>query len=321
MASAASDGPLAQSQNEHRDENSGSTTSAETGGGGGVKGAEVARLDALESLKDGATLAEDIELGAKTIENGKEKQDVVLPVPVAVEDADTDGTPRAWLVLFAAFSASVWAMAYPATWGIYVRTILLEGEFPGATSSTLQLAGTLAWGVMVVTTVFVGPISDKLPPQLLVTSGAIGMAAAAFCASYVNALWQFYPVAALYGIAGSFVYTPAPAMISIWFRKRRALAMGLFVSGSGVGSFINSAVAQACISAAGWRFGLKIMAAMIVGWMAPAGLLFKRKTKPKPRTGPLITLEYFKNSTFTLVFLSVLSIFFAFFMPQGFIPM
>lgn len=220
--------------------------------------------------------------------------------------------------------------------------MLVENTFPGATSFQLQMAGTLTWGIMVLTTIFVGPLSDKVPPQVLVGSGAVGMAAAAFATSYVTALWQVYLCSTLYGIAGSCVYTPAPQMISQWFAKRRALAMGgfrslvgrskerdasdprqlhifsgIFVSGSGIGSFINAAVAQACISAGGWRFALKIMAAMLLGWMFPAAMMFKRKGTPVPRKGPFITFVYFKNFTFTMVFLSVLSIFFAFFMPQG----
>jgi MFS family permease len=170
---------------------------------------------------------------------------------------------------------------------------------------------------MVLSTMFAGPLSDKLPPQAMVGFGALSMAGAMLSASFVNQLWQLYLCSTLYGIGGSFCYTPAPAMISIWFKKRRSLAMGVFVSGSGIGSFICAAVVQACISARGWRFALQILAAMCAGWMFPCAFLFKRKTKPTPRSGALITFVWFKNKTFTLVFMSVLFIFFGFFMPQG----
>ncbi|KAI9023933.1 major facilitator superfamily domain-containing protein [Hyaloraphidium curvatum] len=271
---------------------------------------------------DTAVIIDDEGDGAAPVVDPAKKEDskaAALPAQELLPGHDSKWRP--WAILWACFSCSCWAMGMPSVWGIFVRTFVSTGEFAGASTFQLQMAGTLTWGVMVLVTLFVGPLTDYLPPWAVCFAGVVGCASAFVALSFVTQLWQVFLTSTLYGIAGSCIYTPAPGMISAWFTKRRALAMGIFVSGSGIGGFVTAAIAQAAISARGWRFASQVLGAVLFAWLAPSVLFLKRRVVPVKRSGPFIDLSYFRNLTFSLVFACVFVIFFAFFMPNGFIPL
>ncbi|KAI9031067.1 major facilitator superfamily domain-containing protein [Hyaloraphidium curvatum] len=232
-----------------------------------------------------------------------------------------DTSLRAWLVLLAGFSGTLWSAAYVASWGVYQRTLIAEGAFDGATNFQLSFVGTIVFSVSVITAIFIGPLVDRLHPALLQGIGSLCCATALFTGSYAVYLWNLYLSSVLYGIGGSLLYVPGTVMTNQWFSKRRGLAMGLMSSGTGIGTFVVTAISQACITAGGWRFSLRIVSAVVLGWMLPCSLLLKRRIPKVPRKGPFITLRYFKNLTFSLVFLGIVIIMFVFFMPQAYIPL
>ncbi len=66
------------------------------------------------------------------------------------------------------------------------------------------------------------------------------------------------PLLALtYGVMGGFglglVYLPSVAAVGYYFERRRALATGVAVCGSGVGTFAFAPLAAALLPAYGWR--------------------------------------------------------------------
>lgn len=71
----------------------------------------------MESISPGKDIeAANNDVKANTGIEGAEGEEG-KPVVVVVDDKSSDGrSVRSWFVLFAAFSASVWAMAMPAVW-------------------------------------------------------------------------------------------------------------------------------------------------------------------------------------------------------------
>ncbi|KAI9034202.1 major facilitator superfamily domain-containing protein [Hyaloraphidium curvatum] len=278
-----------------------------------------------EHTGDGIDGAESKKLPVDHVGDGMGKDEtavVVEEAPVApVTPAPTDKSLKAWLVVFACFSAHVWGIGYPAIWGLFQRTLLLDNAFNGATNFQLAFVGTIVFATMVVVGPFAGSLADILPIKIMAMSGTAVMATGILLGSFCTELWQLFLTQALFGLGGSFVMMPATSVTPTWFTKWRSLAMGIAVSGTGIGGFILSGVTQACISAGGWRLAMRVLAGMCLGWMGLATLGLQRRFPPQKRKGSFLTLVYFKNTTFTLLFTAVLLIMFSFFTPQIFIPL
>lgn len=82
----------------------------------------------------------------------------------------------------------------------------------------------------------------------------------------------------LAGIGFGFIYVPSVITVGFYFEKYRALATGIGVCGSGIGTFLFAPICTALIEAMGWRKALLVQGA-IVGTCAFYGSLF-RPVKP-----------------------------------------
>jgi MCP family monocarboxylic acid transporter-like MFS transporter 10 len=60
------------------------------------------------------------------------------------------------------------------------------------------------------------------------------LVAIAFCKEY----YQFMLAHLLFGLSGSFIYSPATAVSGHWFMRKRSTAVGIVVCGSGLGGVI-----------------------------------------------------------------------------------
>ena len=68
----------------------------------------------------------------------------------------------------------------------------------------------------------------------------------------------------LFGAFSGISYIPAVSIISQYFDKRRGLATGLAVSGSGFGAFALSPLTHVLIENLGWRWSLRVIG--MVSW-------------------------------------------------------
>jgi MFS family permease len=91
--------------------------------------------------------------------------------------------------------------------------------------------------------VFAGSLSagryfDSHGATFLTVAGTIisisALVAIAFCKEY----YQFMLAHLLFGISGSFLYSPATAVSGHWFMRKRSTAVGIVVCGSGLGGVI-----------------------------------------------------------------------------------
>ncbi|KAI9026686.1 major facilitator superfamily domain-containing protein [Hyaloraphidium curvatum] len=276
----------------------------------------------LEKERHGKDDVDELEVDAaakvKDLEGKPEPEAAEPEVPPHLRP---DTSTRAWLVLFAAWSAQLWSAAFVASWGVFQRTLIAEGAFDGATNFQLSFIGTVVFSVSVVAALFVGPLADRFPPAALACLGGLLCSGSLLAASFASQLWQMYLASALNGLGGSLLFVPGTVATNQWFSRRRGLAMGIVSSGTGIGTLMVTPISQACINAAGWRFALRILAAIIAGWMCPAALLLRRRVAAVPRKGPLITFVYFRNWTFSLVFSSIAIIMFVFFLVQAYVPL
>lgn len=152
--------------------------------------------------------------------------------------ADHLSSLRASLALLGAFCALFCSVGFVNAFGVFqeyykANQLHEKSEFDiswlGSFSSFVLFAGAVPAGILV----------DKIGPLLPMTAGSICLLLGIFMTSLCNEYWQFFLAQALLlGLGFSFVLTPAVATIPRYWKKNRALAMGITIAGSSTGGVI-----------------------------------------------------------------------------------
>jgi predicted MFS family arabinose efflux permease len=81
----------------------------------------------------------------------------------------------------------------------------------------------------------------------------------------------------LVGVAGGFIFNVAIQSVVSWFKAKRAIGVGLAVSGSGIGNFVSATVAFELIQIAGWRATIRWFALFSAICILVCGILVRRR--------------------------------------------
>jgi len=84
------------------------------------------------------------------------------------------------------------------------------------------------------------------------------------------------------------VYLPSIVVVSQYFSERRALATGIAVCGSGVGTFIFAPLTNALLAQFAWKGTVLIEAAILLNCI-PCGLIFRPLVRSSRKTGGVAT--------------------------------
>jgi MFS family permease len=174
-----------------------------------------------------------------------------------------------------------------------IQTILANsGNFFAAVCAPTEAGGMgfpvneFAWWLtcttycMALSQIYVGRLWLKLKtPVLLSISLIVCMAAFALMGAYTE-MWQWYLSGIAIGLSGGFFFmVGAPIIITNWFAKRSALALGVVTIIGAIGAAILSPVQAAIIASFGWRLAYPLIALISVAIALPF-TLFVVKYKP-----------------------------------------
>lgn len=121
------------------------------------------------------------------------------------------------------------------------------------------------------------------------------------------------------GIGSSLAWFPCISAPQQWFDKRRGLAVGMAISGSGIGGLVLSNVVQAAIQSVGYQWALRILGFIQFALLAFATAVVM-PLNPLPKNVPIFDFKPLKNKQF-LILLGIHFIGnFAFYIPSSFVP-
>jgi MFS family permease len=154
------------------------------------------------------------------------------------------------------------ATAVVATFGVFVAPLRAEFGWDQTETFSALLAVTFTAALLAP---LVGQWVDRYGARRLMliafTCEAIVFASFAWQTAQ---LWTFYLRYALLAALGlGSTHVAFARVITLWFDQRRGLALGIALSGIGVGGFIWPMFTQALINAYGWRTAYLIFAATI----------------------------------------------------------
>ncbi|XP_030058917.1 monocarboxylate transporter 12 isoform X1 [Microcaecilia unicolor] len=108
-------------------------------------------------------------------------------------------------------------------------------------------------------------VSNHLSCQVGIILGGLLASAGLILSSFATSLEYLYlTLGALTGLGFALCYTPAIAMVGKYFNKRKALAYGIAMSGSGIGTFILAPVVQLLMEEYSWRGALLILGGFVL---------------------------------------------------------
>ncbi|XP_068631881.1 monocarboxylate transporter 9-like [Battus philenor] len=177
-----------------------------------------------------------------------------------------------WVVVFASFMVNLIADGITFSFGVFYPHFLeYFGEGKGKTA--------LIAGIFMAMPLLSGPIAsfltDRYGCRRMTIFGAIlasiGFVISAFVDN-VETLFLTFGIMAGFGL--SLCYVAAVVIVAYYFEKKRSLATGISVCGSGIGTFIFAPLTHVLLDEYGWRGTTLILAGFFLN-MAVCGLLFR----------------------------------------------
>lgn len=228
---------------------------------------------------------------------------------------------REVLICVSAFTVVFVACGLNFAYGVYqdlYEQMALEADtaFTGASQASISLIGTLSCAFMQIAAPVASAWLKRFSPRLvLIVSGALYLAAC-LMASYSVSLWQFTLTQGfLMGLGTCFAFTTAVTVTPCHYTARRGLAMGIILSGTGVGGLAIAPAVQAMNAKLGFRMTLRILggvaaaviwaSSFLLDWdeVSKERLRVEAVTRPKSLAGrvlriPLVDWKVAKSKAF-----------------------
>src|SRR5258708_17338565 len=195
----------------------------------------------------------------------------------AMNDSAQPESTYAWLRLWT--SLALMTLGGVAMYGVVVVLPAVQAEF-GVTRADASLPYTLTLIGFGIGGILMGALADRFGVIVPVLIGAIGLGAGMILAGLSSSLLQFALASGLLaGMLGcSATSAPLVADSSLWFTRRRGIAVAIVISGNYLAGTVWPPVLQHFIDQAGWRATYVGVGIFCLAVMLPLSLVLR----PRP---------------------------------------
>jgi len=182
----------------------------------------------------------------------------------------------AWLRLWA--SLALMTLGGVAMYGVVVVLPAVQAEF-GVTRADASLPYTLTLIGFGIGGILMGALADRFGVIVPVLIGAVGLSAGMILAGLSASLLQFALVSGLLaGMLGcSATFAPLVADASLWFTRRRGIAVAIVISGNYLAGTVWPPVLQHFFDRAGWRATYIGVGIFCLAVMLPLALVLRKR--------------------------------------------
>jgi MFS family permease len=181
-----------------------------------------------------------------------------------------------YVILALCFANMIVMRGVNGAFGVYYLALLEEFSWSRSDGATVASANFFVYAIA---SPLVGLAFDRFGPRLLMPLGALLVGLGLVISSFASSLWELY---FSYGIVtalgqGALSFVSHNALISFWFVRRRATAIGIASMGQGVGALVMVPMTQLLIDQIGWRWTFIVTGSLLLFILVPANALFQRR--------------------------------------------
>ncbi|KAF2709572.1 MFS general substrate transporter [Pleomassaria siparia CBS 279.74] len=234
-----------------------------------------------------------------------------------------DGGLHAWLKVFGGFLVYINIWGFTLTYGAfqaYYKSDLLASSNPSA----ISWIGTVQAWLLIMVGVLSGPLFDRGYFRSMLYLGnflvVFGIMMLSLCKEY----WQVFLAQGIcMGLGAGLLYIPSLALVSIWFDRKRALAMGVVMSGIAVGGVVYISMFDRLTISAGFPWTIRAMGfiALFAALLSFPALLSGSSVLARPRKARrLFDATALKDRLFVIFTCCTFLNFLGYIIPYFYIP-
>jgi len=182
-----------------------------------------------------------------------------------------------YVIIALCFANMVVMRGVNGAFGVYYLALLEEFSWSRSDGATIASANFFVYAIA---SPAVGLAFDRYGPRVLMPLGAfltgLGLVLSSFAHSLAGMYFSYGIVTALGQGALSFV--GHNALISFWFVRKRATAIGIASMGQGLGALIMVPSTQLLVDYVGWRWTYIVTGSVLLFFLLPANALLQRRS-------------------------------------------
>ena len=184
-------------------------------------------------------------------------------------------SPRAWIIVIAAFFGAFVGFGVTYTFGVFLKPI-------AATFGASHAAMSAIFSTLTVLSFFLAPLTgelaDRIGPRYVVGAGVLSTGAGLLLTARTHSFaLLFVTYGVCVGAAVGCIYVPSIAAVGEWFKVHRDIALGIAISGIGCGTLVAAPLAASLTVRYSWRTAFEIF-----GWSSTAILLICAALMSRP---------------------------------------
>ena len=225
-----------------------------------------------------------------------------------------DGGLQAWIQVFCTHLTIVTTFGFFTSFGVYQTYYENTLNIP---PSTISWIGGIQVFLLFAMGTWTGRATDAGLFRPCYIAGAGFQILGIFTMAEATKLWHIFLSQALcLGIANGLQFCPSMALVSTYFAKKRAFALGLTALGSCTGGVLFPVIVQQCLPRYGFSWTIRIIGFIMVALNIITISLYRTRLPPR-KAGPIVDWESFKDLPYTLYccanFFCFWGLYFAFF--------
>lgn len=168
----------------------------------------------------------------------------------------------------------------------------------GWSASSTSWIGSIQIFLLFFVGTFSGRLTDAGYYRALVSTGIVIQTVGTFTIAQSSTYWQYFlSQGVAVGVGGGLMFCPCMATLSTYFRRKRALAIGLAACGSATGGLVYPSIVRQMLSQVGFPWTIRTIGFLQTSTMLIATSIIKPRLPPR-RGGPFFELAAFREAPY-----------------------